>query len=190
MIPEYEDSPVIEFRLGDGIDRRGFLGVGEIKELRRLTGMGPVKLARVLADDPDPEHIAEIVRLSLIGGGADPQEALSLAQYYCQPPRPLEVAWRTAMAMMGAWWKGIPKPSKVKPATTRDDVDIAQWEADAARCGIGIEALHRMSVAEWLELRRKFTEDADKPEAPDAATFRAMKRATPAPEKPRSKAGS
>lgn len=180
MIPEYEDSPVIEFRLGDGIDRRGFLGIGEIKELRRLTGMGPVKMARVMADDPDPEHIVEVVRLALIGGGSDPAEALALAQYYCRPPRPMEAAWHVAMAMMGAWWKGIPKEARGKPGRAAEDVDIAQWEADAARCGISLEALHRMSVGEWLALRRKFTEDADKPEAPDAETFMAMRRASAA----------
>lgn len=168
MLPEYEDSPVIEFRLGDGVDRRGFLGIGEIKELRRLTGMGPVKMARVLADDPDPEHIAEIVRLALIGGGADPREALALAGYYCQPPRPMETAWTVAMALMGAWWRGIPKQAQRTEGTEPEDVDLFAWEADAIRIGMTVEALHRMSVGEWLHLRRKFTEGGDKPPAPDA----------------------
>lgn len=47
-------------------------------------------------------------------------------------------------------------------------MDIARWEAEAAKCGIGIEALHKMSVGEWIELRHQFTKDADKPPAPDA----------------------
>lgn len=177
MLPEYEDSPVIQFRLGDGVDRRGFLGVGELKQLRRLTGMGPVKLSRVMADDPDPEHIAEVIRLALIGGGTDPKEALALAEYYCQPPRPMETAWVVAMALMGAWWKGIPKQAKAEPDSASDDVDFSLWEADAARCGVSIEALHAMSVGEWMELRRQFTKDATRPEAPDGETLDAMRAA-------------
>lgn len=174
MLPEYEDSPVIQFRLGDGIDRRGFLGVGEIKQLRRVTGMGPVKLSRVMSDDPDPGHIAEVIRLALIGGGTDPKEAKSLAEYYCQPPRPMEVAWTVAMALMGAWWRGIPKQSKAAPRSVDEDVNIAKWESDAIKMGLSVEALHGMSVGEWLTLRREFTEGGDKPPAPDADDLKDM----------------
>lgn len=175
---EYEDSPVIRFRLGDGVDRLGFLGIGEIKELRRLTGAGPVKLARIMADDPDPEHIADVVRLGLIGGGMEPKEALGLATYYCQPPRPMEDAWVVAMALLQAWWRGIPKAARKSSGKPLDDVDVSLWEAEAAKVGVGIEALHAMSVGEWVELRRHFTENGDKPDAPDADTVAAIKRAS------------
>ena len=167
MLPEYEDSPVIQFRLGDGIDRRGFLGLGELKELRRLTGMGPVKLSRVMGDDPDPEHICEVIRLALIGGGADPAEAKGVAEYYCRPPRPMETAWTAAMALMGAWWKGIPKAAQGRAPSPTDDVDLTGLEADAIRMGLSLTDWRQMSVGEFIDLRQRFTAEGGRPAAPD-----------------------
>lgn len=55
------------------------LGLGQIFRLQEATGLGPYDLAsRVSSDDCRVADLSEIIRLGLIGGGADVDEAFRL----------------------------------------------------------------------------------------------------------------
>ncbi|TIX53175.1 MAG: gene transfer agent family protein, partial [Mesorhizobium sp.] len=58
-------------------------------------------------------ELVEIIRLSLIGGGAIPSEAAALAETYAAK-RPLKESFPIAVAVLQAIWSG-------EPATTSQD---------------------------------------------------------------------
>ena len=80
-----------------------------IAELERLTGQGIGALARKLfAGDFHLQHIAELLRLALIGGGEKPQEAAALVDAYTNEAS-IAAAYATAVDVLSAAWFGAPE---------------------------------------------------------------------------------
>ncbi|MET3578218.1 hypothetical protein ABID19_001235 [Mesorhizobium robiniae] len=90
---------------GDG-ERTFALTPDLILELERKTGMG---IGSLCLRFPDLHfrhaELVEIIRLSLIGGGASPQEAAALADTYAAK-RPLKESFPIAVAVLRAVWSG------------------------------------------------------------------------------------
>ncbi|RWB09000.1 MAG: gene transfer agent family protein [Mesorhizobium sp.] len=79
-----------------------------ILELERKTGTGIGSLCiRVPEGHFRHAELVEIIRLSLIGGGATPQEAAALADAYAAK-RPLNEPFPIAIAVLQAVWSGAP----------------------------------------------------------------------------------
>ncbi|GJE00895.1 gene transfer agent family protein [Methylobacterium isbiliense] len=82
-----------------------------ILELERTTGAGIGALVRrVLPGDFHMKDTAEVVRLALIGGGAEPAEAAALVETYVTA-RPLHVGHELATLILMALWSGKPAPA-------------------------------------------------------------------------------
>lgn len=94
-----------------------FFGEGEhafalthdlIVELEKKTGTGIGSLClRFPEGHFRHAELVEIIRLSLIGGGASPQDATSLADTYAAK-RPLKETFPIAIAVLQAVWSGAP----------------------------------------------------------------------------------
>ena len=88
-------------------EHTAFFGDGEhvfkltsalITELERLTGTGIGGASkRLIAGEWRANEVIQIVRLSLIGGGLDPQEAQALIDAYSIPLMPL---WGIALSVL------------------------------------------------------------------------------------------
>lgn len=88
----------------------------QIGELERVTGTGVGALCkRVFARDFRFADVTETIRLALIGGGLDPQEAAALVNAYV-PMSPLEKAIGLAVDILAALFFG--------PAEEAEEVDI------------------------------------------------------------------
>lgn len=87
-------------------------------ELERVTGAGVGRLvARVIAGEFHAADLAETVRLGLLGGGAGPAEAATLARVYVAG-RPLSEGHALATQVLVAAWYGTKrKPDEIEPAT-------------------------------------------------------------------------
>lgn len=78
-----------------------------IAELERLTGVGIGALCkRLFAGDFSHADICETIRLALIGGGAEPQEAANLVAVYASDA-PLGRVYPLAVAILQATWFGV-----------------------------------------------------------------------------------
>ena len=107
------------------IRTRAFLGDGEhdlaltdpmILELERLTGLGIGTIYGLLADMRFGfPHVAETIRLGLIGGGASPSDALALCAAYVAN-RPLAETYPVALDALDARWNGVPDAPAPAPA--------------------------------------------------------------------------
>ena len=174
-------SPVIMGDIGDGKQRRLFLGADELRLIKRETGRGFYTLYSRFAVDAEPDEVATVLRLALIGGGMSPQEALELTDYYCRPPRTLEPAYLLAYEALSACWKGADdlKSSGKSKSFTNEEMDsyFTDLEAALLRGGMDVSAIRGKSFAEIQALMMALSKDADKPEAPDAGTFAAIKDA-------------
>lgn len=89
-----------------------------IMELERVTGRGIGGLARsIFASDFRLLEVTETVRLALIGGGTDPQEAAALISKYLTP-RPVMEGYALAVAILQAAMLGPSKRTRrAKPTT-------------------------------------------------------------------------
>ena len=173
-------SPIIEADIGDGEQRRLFLGRDEIRLIEQETGLGVWSLYLAFSNGQvTHQQVERIVRLALIGGGLDPKEALALSQYYCAPPRPLKAAYILAHSVVEACWNGVDeKKEKSGKKLTTAEVDGALRiiEANFAKAGAPVD-LRGMSLAEVIKLHDRVFGECDKPEAPDEDTFNAIKKA-------------
>lgn len=95
--------------------RRKFFGDAEhiftltpqlILELERTTGAGIGKLCeRLFARHFDYRDVSEVIRLALIGGGAQPDKAAALVQTYV-PAQPLIHSYTLAVDILERLWFG------------------------------------------------------------------------------------
>lgn len=79
-----------------------------VMELERIAGRGVGGLCRALfAGDFHHREIIETIRLGLIGGGTDPEEAAALVAAYAAP-RPLVEIFPLALTILEVLWFGQP----------------------------------------------------------------------------------
>ena len=107
------------------ITARAFLGDGEhdlaltdpmILELERVTGLGIGTIYGLLTDMRFGfPHVAETIRLGLIGGGASPADAQALCLAYVAN-RPLAETFPVALDTLDARWNGVPVTPAPPPA--------------------------------------------------------------------------
>jgi len=93
-------------------------------ELERITGRGMGYLCTNLVQGNF--HLAEIIetiRLALIGGGTDPQEAAALVKTYV-PVRPLGEAHILAATILNDLWAGAEATAEQKVNQGTDDDDF------------------------------------------------------------------
>lgn len=84
------------------------LGWGEIAELQEKVDAGPyVVLHRLHSHEWRIEHISNVIRLGLIGGGMDPVAALKKVRTYVEARVPLE-NHAFAVAILSAGLMGAP----------------------------------------------------------------------------------
>jgi hypothetical protein len=89
-----------DLEFGDGT-RRYRLAIGQLRELQEKTGRGPIAiLARIISGEWFVDEVREPIRLGLIGGGANPIEALRFVERYVDPH--LAEAAQIARAVLGA----------------------------------------------------------------------------------------
>lgn len=174
-------SPIIEADIGDGEQRRLFLGRDEIRLIEQETGLGVWSLYLAFSNGQvTHQQVERIVRLALIGGGLGPKEALALSQYYCAPPRPLKSAYILAHSVVESCWNGVDekKEKKAGKKLTAAEIDGALRiiEANFAKNNIAVD-LKGLSLAEAIKLHDRVFGEGDKPEAPDEDTFNAIKKA-------------
>lgn len=168
------DSPIIHADIGDGKNRRFFLGADELRLVKQECGRGYYTIYTQFAQNAEPDEVKALIRLALIGGGESPKGATDLSEYYCSPPRPLKTVYLIAFECLSAIWNGY-TPSKAGSKATVAEMDRYFTELDAmfAKNGMDVSALRGKSFAdiqEMLELMRE-----QKGEAPDADAFNAIK---------------
>lgn len=105
----------------DAITHRAFLGdqlrefcltAPMVLELERKTGSGIGGIIRrVIARDFTLAEVTETIRLGLVGGDTDPQEAAALIAAYVTP-RPLVESYTLALAILQTLMLG-PQPVKL-----------------------------------------------------------------------------
>lgn len=87
-----------------------------LAELERLTDLGVGALYFQLVNLAYPANVlGEIIRLGLIGGGTDPEEAKHLCAAYVAN-RPLAEIFPLAFEVMEARWNGVAQPEAEAPA--------------------------------------------------------------------------
>lgn len=102
------DTPTHRAFFGDA-ERAFSLTPELIVELERATGNGIGGLCRRLfIGEFHHAHIAETIRLALIGGGETPQRATELVATYATP-RPLAETYPLAVAILETLWFGAAK---------------------------------------------------------------------------------
>jgi hypothetical protein len=97
------------------ITHRAFFGTGKraftlsdpmVAELETLTGTGIGALyVRMSRNDFHLSHLIETIRLGLIGGGTNPEEAARLVDTYARQ-RPLAEILPLALDVLDARWSG------------------------------------------------------------------------------------
>ena len=172
------ETPVIHANIGDGKRRRLFLGADELRQIKRECGRGFFTLYINFERDAEPDEVAAILRLALIGGGEDPKEAMDVVQYYATPPRPMKDAYMLAFKALNAAWAGADQSGKGGKQLSAKEMDAFFIEVEAAllKGGLDVSALKGKSFAEIQDLFAALNKDAEKPAAPDAETFNAIKK--------------
>lgn len=181
---ELPTSPVVERDLGDGVARRFMLTSDELRMIKRECGRGFYTLYSNFAADAEPDEVATVLRLALIGGGMDPLEALTIVNYYARPPRPLKAAYLLAFEVLSACWAGVEldqKKSDEGPVTDEDlDLFFDRIEAKLAAGGGDTSVIRGKTFAEVQQLvrlsRQGAKEDQDGGSAPDDDMFNAIKQ--------------
>lgn len=178
-------SPVIERDLGDGVQRRFLLTADELRMIKRECGRGFYTLYSNFSLDAEPDEVAHVLRLGLIGGGLDPLEAVLLVNYYARPPRPLKEPYLLAFEVLSACWAGVElndtKEQESGGPVTDEDVDqfFDRIEAQIVSNGGDAGVLKGKTFAEVQQLVRlsnKGVKDATGGgSAPDEAMFNAIK---------------
>ncbi|OAI26962.1 hypothetical protein A1351_14055 [Methylosinus sp. R-45379] len=78
-----------------------------VEELQRITGVGLGALvSRIMNRTFSYADVIETIRLGLIGGGTEPQEAAALIKAYVEG-EPLEPAYLLAFDILSALWFGV-----------------------------------------------------------------------------------
>lgn len=171
------DLPVIHADIGDGKRRRFFLGADELRMMKREAGRGYYSIYSTFHEGTEPHEVEAIIRLALIGGGETAAEAGEITGYYCTPPRSLERAYSLAFDCLNAAWKGSKPASSGRVMTTEEmDSFFDDLEADLIRKGHSPEIIKGKSFAEIQDLLNRLRKDGDKPDAPDADIFNAIKK--------------
>ena len=169
------DGPVIHATLGDGKQRRFFLGGDELALIKREAGRGFYSLFVNFGRDAEPEEVRAVLRLALIGGGADPSEAADVVAYYASPPRPLKTAYLIAYECLEAAWNGAEsKTSGLRLTTAEMDSYFVDLEAAFIKGGGDPSVLKGKSFAEIQALMNALR-GQDGATAPDAGIFNAIK---------------
>jgi len=106
------------FRAFFGDRERTFRVAGShIAELEAQTGVGiGTLMQRVASRNVWFRDVSEIIRIGLIGGGAEPAEAARLVETYVTP-MPIEPSLYVAMGIIGALWQGAPQTEVQSDAT-------------------------------------------------------------------------
>lgn len=175
------DTPVIHADIGDGQRRRFFLGADELRQIKRECGRGWYSLFTNFDKDAEPDEVAQVLRLALIGGGEAPKEAQSIASYYAAPPRPLRDAYFLAYRCLNACWAGARAEgddNRLSPAEI-DDFFVT-IEAALLRGDKDTSVLRGKSFAEIQELLGKLNADTDEAPAPGADVLHAIRQASEA----------
>lgn len=173
------DSPMVQLDIGDGVERTLFLGVDELRQIKRACGRGYYSLYTNYAHDADPDEVYTVLRLGLIGGGMAPLEAKALCDYYTRPPRPLKDVYLMGYQVLQAAWNGVESAASPKDAATPREMDefFANLEAELIKAGLPTDWLKGKSFAEMQEVLTAMSRGANGPEAPDDATANAIKGA-------------
>lgn len=168
------DSPVIHADIGDGKQRRFFLGADELRQIKRECGRSWFALYNEFGRNADQIEVQAVLRLALIGGGETPKEAAEIASYYCTPPRPLMPVYMLAMDVLKALWLGWEPKKKAGGATAADmDNYFTDLEAALLKGGHDPAILKGKSFGEIQELLEAMR--AEEADAPDVDMFKAMK---------------
>lgn len=172
------DSPVIHVDLGDGKRRRLFLGADELRQIKKEIGRGFYSFYISFDKDAEPDEVAAVLRLALIGGGETPKDALDLVSYYATPPRPLKDAYLACFQALNAAWAGTdPKKGAGRNLTPAEmDNLFVELEAGMIKGGKDLSLLKGKSFAEIQAVFATLNEDQDTA-APDAEAFNAIKAA-------------
>ena len=175
---EKSNSPAILANIGDGKQRRFFLGGDELRQIERDAGRGFFSLYINFHQDAHPREVAAVLRLALIGGGEDPRQADEVVSYYATPPRPLQHAYSLAFDCLNAAWVGSEKHAQSAKAATAAEMDgfFVTVEAALLKAGLDTGVLKGKSFAEIQALFAAMSKDDDKPAAPDADAFEAIKQ--------------
>ena len=172
------DSPVIHADIGDGKQRRFFLGADELKQIKRECGRSWFALYQEFGRNADQIEVQAVLRLALIGGGMPGSEASELVQYYCFPPRPLQDAYLLAYDCLSDAWKGVKTTGKGRSLSVEEmDAFFDDLEADLIRKGHSPEIIKGKSFAEIQGMLARLSEGGESPAAPDEDMFAAMKKA-------------
>lgn len=170
------DTPVIHADLGDGKRRRLFLGADELRLIKRETGRGFYSIYSTFFETAEPHEVEAIVRLALIGAGEDPPTAAELTGYYCTPPRSVEHAYLLAFQCLEGAWKGSEQKQVGRRLSVEEmDEFFDMVEAEFLRKQMDPSVIRGKSFAEVVALLNELSGDPEKPEAPDAETFAAIK---------------
>lgn len=178
-------SPIIHRDLGEGIERRLYLGADELRQIKREGGRGFYSLYTNFAENAEPDEVEAVIRLGLIGGGMAPAEASQISGYYCKPPRPLKDVYILAYELLSACWEGADPAKEApedKPGMSTEDMDnfFEILESKFLKAGWDVSSLRNKSFAE-IQILMKLLNDkkeASEAPAPDAETFYAIKRAS------------
>lgn len=173
------DSPVIHVDLGDGKRRRLFLGADELRQIKKEIGRGFYSFYISFDRDAEPDEVAAVLRLALIGGGETPKDALDLVNYYVTPPRPLKDAYLACFQALNAAWVGADGKKNTGTTVTAAEMDdlFVQIEAGLLKSGKDLSVLKGKSFAEIQAVFAAMKDEAESP-APDADTFNAIKAAS------------
>ncbi|WP_245739512.1 gene transfer agent family protein [Paracoccus homiensis] len=156
--------------IGEGRERRLFLGVDELRQIKKETGRGFFALFSQFHLNAEPDEVQAVIRLALIGGGMSPSEAEDIATYYATPPRPMRKAYEAAHKVLSAIWNGIDPQDGAKDGerVSDDQMDrlIDRILGSALKNGASIDT-RNLSIADLLSLVRAANDDPDdKPAAP------------------------
>lgn len=172
------DTPVILANIGDGKQRRFFLGGDELRQIKTETGRGFYSLYINFDKDALPEEVAAVLRLALIGGGENPRDAGDIVGYYATPPRPIQYAYQLAFDCLNAAWVGSDKHAKSGKKSSPSEMDdfFITVEAALLKVGLDTSVLKGKSFAEIQAVFSAMNNDPEKVDAPNADTFEAIKK--------------
>lgn len=171
------ETPVIHADIGDGKRRRFFLGADELRQMKREAGRGWFSIYSNFERDVEPDEVAAVLRLALIGGGESPKDASEIVGYYAFPPRPLEDAYMLAYRCLHACWAGADKSADGGQKLTTKEIDefFSVLEAQLLKGGKDLSVLRNRSFGELQDIFAALKNAEDGPAAPDAETFKAIR---------------
>lgn len=169
--------PIVYADIGDGKERRFFLGADELRQVKRECGRGFYTIYMHFSEDADADEVRAILRLALIGGGASPDEATSLTGYYCSPPRPLKAVFLLAYKCLDAAWAGTEASTSDKAPPTEGEINefFTRIEATLLRNGMDLSVMRNRSFGELQAIMQILEKGPGGPDAPDKETFNAIK---------------